>query len=502
MIKKIMSFMMLMAAVSFTACINDEDVIDDASNNPIENENSNVSFEFVVPQVGGDMRSAETSGVLEAGSKEEYALKNARIYLFNAESDNFYKSYEVNNGDIKEPVVDGTSVTYNKVSYRINPGTYKVFVIANADYTLAPATVSDLLSKIDGMTYNKTNIDILNKGIIMTNRGAQAPTVTVNPDKHTTVTIMLERVLAKIALSKTQDSWELKDNEGSVYATITPSNYNMVNLSKDYYLFRHVGQFDNADETPAAPQSWDNIANFGVIADGNGYAMDPHFFEKTVAGAANFDGSIFNNPLKNSANPDFSYPGTFNTPGKYASIYCLGNTNFISAQLQAYTTGIQIAANMTIATSHCWNADGSNINMDETQAPSELYYFNYDFYRDLDAVAKVGKANVPTDPNISDADLWKKYQIKRFRTHQGSYKCFYNYWIKHLDNGAPTTLGVMEYGIVRNNIYKVNVTDVLGLGDGTPNVDPVIPVEKQGYLDVDFGVMPWIVRGQDAPLGD
>lgn len=502
MIKKIMSFMMLLAAVSFTACINDEDVTDDSANNPIENENGNVSFEFVIPQVGGEMRSAETTDVLEAGSKEEYALKNARIYLFNAESDNFYKAYDVNNGEINEPVVSGTSVTYNKVSYRINPGTYKVYVIANAEYTLAPATVDELLAEVDKMSYNTTNIDIIKKGIIMTNRGAQAPTVTINPDKHTTVTIMLERVLAKIALCKTQDKWELKDNKGEVYATITPSNYNMVNLSKDFYLFRHVGQYDDADETPSAPQSWDKIANFGVIADGNGYAMDPYFFEKTVAGAENFDGRFFNNPLKNSANPDFSYPGTFNAPGKYAPIYCLGNTNFITAQLQGYTTGIQIAANMTIPTNHCWNADGSNIDMDATQAPAELYYFNYNFYRDLEAVKNVGHANVPSDSNISDVDLWNKYQIKHFKTHQGSYKCFYNYWVKHLDNGAPTKLGVMEYGIVRNNIYKVNVVDILGLGDGEPNVDPVIPVEKQGYLDVDFGVMPWIVRDQNAGLGD
>ena len=501
MIKKIMSFMMLLAAVSFTACINDDEVNEEVQDEIVQNGDENVSFQFVVPNVG-EMRTAtaETTDVLEAGIPDEYKLYNAKIYLFNAKSGNFYKSFSPVKSEIGDPIVDNNSVTYKEVSYKIKAGTYKVFVVTNIYKELAPANVNELLQEIDSETYNDVDINFVGKGIMMTNRGAQAPTVTIEADKTTKVTISLERVLAKIALKKTQHNWELKDAKGDTYVTITPSNYNMVNLSKDFYLFRHVGVLPLADETPAAPASWDISTNFGVIADVNGYAFDPHFFEKTVAAAPTFDGSrIFNNPIAKSVDTNFSYPGTFNDPGKYVSVYCLGNTNFRPAQLQTYTTGILIAANMTIPSDHAFNADGTNIDM-ENAAPTELYYFNYNFYRDLNAVNLVGKATIPTDP-VSDDVLWKDYQIKHFKTHQGSYKCFYNTWIRHLNNGKPTYMGVMEFAIVRNNIYKVNVNNVLGLGDGTPNVDPT-PDENDGYLDIDYSIMPWIVRDQDVPLGE
>ena len=52
--------------------------------------------------------------------------------------------------------------------------------------------------------------------------------------------------------------------------------------------------------------------------------------------------------------------------------------------------------------------------------------------------------------------------------------CYYTYWIKHAndqiaDNDMPLAGGgLMEYGIVRNNIYKLNVTGITQLGDDIP----------------------------------
>lgn len=498
-----MSFVMMFAVVSlFTACINDDDVNGSDSvtpNHPVTE--GNVTFQFVVPNSNQSrVGDAENSGIEELGSKEEYALNNVIIYMFNNESGNFVKSYSLVGDEIGEPSVDGNDVVYKKQTFMVDPGTYKVYAVANSEKVYTPATVDDFMSYIDSKSYNTTMVNIIGKGIIMSNRGAQAPVVTVKSDEHTTTTIVLERVLAKIALAKAKDTYQLKKpGTDSVYAEITPVNYNMVNLSKEYYLFRHVGTFAMADETPAAPATWDNVANFDVIPSVDGYAIDPHFFEKTVAGVSDFDGSIFNNPLKESADPNFAFIGSFGSATHYSSLYCLGNTNFCPAQLQGYTTGVLIEATITVPTERCFDKDGNHVDVGGTQSPTELYYFNYNFYRDLEAVHKIGKAKVPST-TVSDDELWEKYQIKHFTTKLGSFKCYYNYWIKHLDNKMPTTLGVMEYGIVRNNIYRVNITNILGLGAGTPDVDPNKPVEKKGYLDVDFNVMPWIVRGQDAEL--
>lgn len=52
--------------------------------------------------------------------------------------------------------------------------------------------------------------------------------------------------------------------------------------------------------------------------------------------------------------------------------------------------------------------------------------------------------------------------------------CYYTYWIKHAndqiaENDMPYAGGgLMEYGIVRNNIYKLNVTGITQLGDDIP----------------------------------
>ncbi|MBM6677012.1 fimbria major subunit, partial [Olsenella uli] len=42
------------------------------------------------------------------------------------------------------------------------------------------------------------------------------------------------------------------------------------------------------------------------------------------------------------------------------------------------------------------------------------------------------------------------------------------WWLRHSNNNDDTTNGVMEYAIVRNNIYKVNVTGVYSLGGDIP----------------------------------
>lgn len=44
-----------------------------------------------------------------------------------------------------------------------------------------------------------------------------------------------------------------------------------------------------------------------------------------------------------------------------------------------------------------------------------------------------------------------------------------------------------------------NITSIKNLGPGTPDTKPD-PDENKAFLDVEFGVYPWIVRDQDADL--
>lgn len=61
------------------------------------------------------------------------------------------------------------------------------------------------------------------------------------------------------------------------------------------------------------------------------------------------------------------------------------------------------------------------------------------------------------------------------RTYEDA-TCYYTWWIRHANDGNDDTNGVMEYAIVRNNIYELDVTDIYSLGGYIPNE------EEHGFI--------------------
>ncbi len=84
------------------------------------------------------------------------------------------------------------------------------------------------------------------------------------------------------------------------------------------------------------------------------------------------------------------------------------------------------------------------------------------------------------------------------------YYFYYYAWNRHNDNGYPGSMGTMEFGVVRNNVYKLAVTGISRLGhpritDNDPDpVDPDNPDEDGDvYLSLSIQVRPWTVRVND-----
>ena len=48
-------------------------------------------------------------------------------------------------------------------------------------------------------------------------------------------------------------------------------------------------------------------------------------------------------------------------------------------------------------------------------------------------------------------------------------QCYYIWWLRHSNDGDDEKNGVMEYAVVRNNIYKVNVESIYSLGGDIPD---------------------------------
>lgn len=74
--------------------------------------------------------------------------------------------------------------------------------------------------------------------------------------------------------------------------------------------------------------------------------------------------------------------------------------------------------------------------------------------------------------------------------------CYYPYRIRHASNGIPTKMAVMEFAIVRNNIYDMTVTGISGLGlSGVETPEPGKDDEEDKYyFNVEIYVKNWIVR--------
>lgn len=88
-----------------------------------------------------------------------------------------------------------------------------------------------------------------------------------------------------------------------------------------------------------------------------------------------------------------------------------------------------------------------------------------------------------------------------------NYYVYYIYRNRHNDNNLATTMGMMEFGTVRNNIYKLMVTKVSNFGfTSKPGDDPDFPdpddpdEEKNAYFKVSCRVLNWMVRVNNIPF--
>lgn len=105
-----------------------------------------------------------------------------------------------------------------------------------------------------------------------------------------------------------------------------------------------------------------------------------------------------------------------------------------------------------------------------------------------------------TSSNQSDMTWAKVHENVKEYEHG---LCFYPYWIHHEDNGIPTgpgAMGVMEFAIVRNNIYDLAVKSINNLGLSSVDVpDPKKDDEETNTLiNVTVKVRNWVVRNNGS----
>lgn len=487
--QRITSIIFLTAALLCSCSQKDDFVADDYTTAEATEENVGIVFRLQSSQTT-TTRSAEDSHNYVQGSADEYKVNTARVYLYDNTTKLFAKTFVLKNITRKGSDANG-NVIYETEKVSVPQGIYDIFVTANTNRVINKDTEDEFLADIDSITYSKASIEDISAGIVMTNRATDnLATVIANKNngEDNVVTIAVERVLARLDIAKSANEYKLTNDKGAYYATIKLDGFYIVNLAKYYYSYRHTAVLTSMKEPV-----WNITSNFGSIADVNGYIIDPYFFKKSIdADKFTNQDKYYENFYGDIANPNSARWIAFNnvsaTPN-YKTFYCLENCTMAQAQKNGYSTGVVFRAIVEPYNNvYQLNSNGALEVVNNTSLyPEEMLYFDYKFFISPEALQTY----------IRNTGAVGDYNIKKYEKTDEGYRCYYKYWIRHLDNYRPTEMGVMEFAVVRNNLYRMLITNVSDIGEGgtgTIIVTPDTPDEGEASLQVVLNVKPWIVR--------
>lgn len=544
--------MMGLAALLLTtwaACSDDTDA--SGGENP-EEARAYTTVTIAVPNGVAETKAsdptADTDGTsTETGLKDEYKVTKANLYLFPGGTGSSFGSAKLTEiisisqfTQTTTTTTDQKTIVWTSKKTALTPGDYRIYIVVNGtvngvgDSDKGTLTEADFLAKT---TADATSViaAVPSDGLVMASRSPNSNNSNTLPyiaqeitkDPEQTIAATVERVMGKITVTAggTSVSSAATANKYTSFSTtvaqinnikdITLKNYYVVNARKEGYYFRHVDK-ESSVTNPLTE------ANYGTSSTTLPYVTDPKTYDKTYTSTPALANSYGDWYLQGSSAFGLSSFGTFSgtymdMPG-YSSgavetrvaAYCYENTMLKDKQKNGYTTGIVFKAE--IAPSKMMQKKFSGGGVEETTtigSIGEIFYHSGIFYKDIEALKEAGvllaDGTTSSSANGAPADL-KKNDVQCFQkgNTDGKFICYYPYWIKHLPSEG-TAEDVMEFGIVRNNVYQVTVASIQGVGkDGvTENIitDTETDDPTTVLLNVKLSIKPWVVRANSAVLG-
>ena len=547
---KYMSMMGLAALLltTWAACSDDTDA--SGGENP-EEARAYTTVAIAVPNGVAETRASDPTADtddtnMDIGLTDEYKVTKANLYLFPGGTGSSFGSAKLTEiisisqfTQTTTTTTDQKTIVWTSKKTALTPGDYRIYIVVNGtvngvgDSDKGTLTEAAFLAKT---TAAATSViaAVPSDGLVMASRSPNSNNSNTLPyiaqeitkDPEQTIAATVERVMGKITVTAggTSASSAATVNKYTSFSTtvaqinnikdITLKNYYVVNARKEGYYFRHVDKESSATNPLTG-------ANYGNSSATLPYVTDPKTYDKTYTSTPVLANSYGNWYLQGSSAFGLSSFGTFSgtytdMPG-YSSravetkvaAYCYENTMLKDKQKNGYTTGIVFKAE--IAPSKMMKKRSSGGGVEETTtigSIGEIFYHSGIFYKDIEALKEAGVllADGTTSSSASGApaDL-KKNDVQCFKkgNTDGKFFCYYPYWIKHLP--SDTAEDVMEFGIVRNNVYQVTVASIQGVGkDGvTENIitDTETDDPTTVLLNVKLSIKPWVVRANSAVLG-
>lgn len=449
-----------------------------------------------------------------------------------------------NVGSYTEPG-NGIDRTYTTTPQQVDldDGTYNVLVVANpgADWwTGQSLTLADVRNHIQTTAWKASGSDY--SDFVMTSAADATLMLNSNPESDPAkATVNVERMAARLDY-KAEASYTCTD-PAYTGATVEITGAALVNnLTAGSYIIKRVA--DDVNGT--------NLSYLGnETADENGaatnYVLDPW----TASKNGNLYGTWF---MNGSSDPNwwagYVQPGTSVSDGWLRIGYTLENTTAADAAGSDYSTGVvfkakfnpQGVANYTKG--ETFFVYGTKIYASMEDMMAGFYGSKFDDLDNITSCATWGDVKqfitstlLTNDPSgynkyleglaegkddteaVAGASLtWSNYMLNECgyskdengkvvldqngkvtrialhpygtRTYEDA-TCYYTWWVRHSNDNDDTKKGIMEYAIVRNNIYKLTVNSVYSLGGEVPEEESlIVDVYVNDWLLLDNETLP------------
>ena len=521
----------LLACAGMVSCSNNDDIaVDDGKKGDGSVEAAYLAVN--INNVGGPESRANG---YEDGSDAENAITSVRFYFFNSDGSACTVSGGNNYKDISSPQMneEGTSDNIEEISDAI--------LVLDGITGQAPTSMVAVVNPPASMTGNlsltqlkSTTADYLTSG---TTSGSFVMSSSVYADgtdvvcetpvgaylrssqeaaEAAPVDVYVERVLAKVTVSfsgaeKSDNQYLVAGTDGqddAVYAKVT--GWNIVGTINKSNLIKNIDPSGWATSLSGFP--WNDAVNhrsyWAVTPSGSGITVDNTFKYTELANAAG--ASVYTQELTpesavtdvvansiakvvvavelvnndGTAVPRYEYLGS-----SYASadaILALVAQNFSNYYVEVSTDtysplrveDLELVSGASLGETATYNA------YPQVKEGVTLYTKSGEDYNQVS-----DNSAVNTALKAYNARVWTDG------------KCYYTTTIQHLG-----TDGLAKYGVVRNHVYKVNISDIVGMG--TPVYDPdndeitpIVPSDEKSYLAAQINVLAWKVVGSDVTLG-
>ena len=495
---------------------------------------SYVSLSFASQQstpTRSNPNGGETGDGLETGQDNENAITSAVAFFYQGDkgvnsdgntSINAAVSFTVGNYTTPGNGIDRTYTT-SPQQVDLKNGTYNVIVVANpgADWwTGKSLTLDDVRNHIQTTAWTASGSNY--SDFVMTSAADATLTLNSNPESDPAkATVNVERMAARLDY-KAEASYTCTD-PAYTGATVEITGAALVNnLTAGSYIIKRVA--DDVNGT--------NLSYLGnETADENGaatnYVLDPW----TASKNGNLYGTWF---MNGSSDPNwwagYVQPGTSETWQRIG--YTLENTTAADAAGSDYSTGVVFKA--TFHPQGVANYQGGatffalGTHLFASMEDMMTYVYGADFSQFDDkidacdnwaAVKNFAASLLDNDPSgykafllgqdeaqdlaqVKESLKWKAYMLNKCgysaslnnnvysvtldqnedtstrealqpygtRTYEDA-TCYYTWWVRHSNDNNDETKGIMEYAIVRNNIYKLTVNSIYSLGNDVPGED-------------------------------